>query len=99
MPKSAPAWKLEGFLDRLDAWIAHESPTEDLRYIVTEWILTRFENPYQGVRRDGDLPNLWFGRVPDSHDGTGQVVVCSYWIEESKHTVRCDNFATLTLPL
>ncbi|MGH3975205.1 MAG: hypothetical protein ACRDS9_18025, partial [Pseudonocardiaceae bacterium] len=56
---------------------------------VMAWILTRYDDPYQGVRRERDLPNLWFGRVPNSYHGSGQVVICSYWIEEFSHTVRC----------
>ena len=63
------------------------------------WILTRDDDPYQAVRWETDFPNLWFGRIPNSHDGSGHVVTCSYWIEESSRIVRCDNFGTLSLPL
>lgn len=45
------------------------------------------------------MPTLWFGAVPNTEDALGQVVTCSYWIEEERHAVRCDNFATLDLPL
>jgi hypothetical protein len=92
-------WKLEGFLLRLDAWAELESPTDDLRLLVTAWIMTRYDDPYQGVRREEGFPNLWFGVVPNSDDGSGRVVVCSYWIEESSRVVRCDNFGTLNRPL
>ncbi len=95
----ASAWKLEDFLERLDAWAEHESPPDDLRPIVTAWIMTRFDDPYKGVRRERGFPNLWFGHVPNSDDGSGTVVVCSYWINESASTVRCGNFGTLSLPL
>jgi hypothetical protein len=37
--------------------------------------------------------------VPNSQDDAGRVVVCSYWIFESQHLVRCNSFATLGLPL
>ena len=90
---------LEGFLNRLDAWAELESPKDDLRLIVTAWILTRYDDPYQGVRREPSFANLWFGAIPNSDDGSGNVVTCSYWIKESSHTVRCDNFGTLSLPL
>jgi hypothetical protein len=96
---AAPLWKLEGFLDRLDTWEKIESPSDDLRLIVTAWIMTRYDDPYQGVRRESGFPNLWFGVVPHSDDGAGNVVVCAFWIEESRRTVRCDSFATLSLPL
>jgi len=94
-----PLWKLEGFLERLDAWAQLKSPSDDLRVIVTAWILSRYDDPYQGVRRERSFPNLWFGAVPESRHGSEWVVACAYWIEESSRTVRCDSFATLSLPL
>ncbi|OLB75965.1 MAG: hypothetical protein AUI14_19955 [Actinobacteria bacterium 13_2_20CM_2_71_6] len=97
MRSAPPTWKLEGFLDCLDAWAESESPDDDLRLVVTAWVLTRYEDPYQGVRREGGHPNLWYGVVPYSGDGAASVVVCGYWIEESTRTVRCDSFAKLTL--
>lgn len=99
MTNDVPAWTLVGFLDRLDAWAERESPSQDLRNVVTEWILTRYDDPYQGMRREKGFPNLWFGTVPNTADGAGNVVVCSYWIEESRRVVRCDSFATLSQPL
>jgi hypothetical protein len=93
------SWELINFLERFDAWVELERPTGDLRCIVMNWILTRNEDPYQGVRRERGFPNLWFGQVPNSRDDSGHVVVCSYWIEESSRTVRCDNFGTLSSPL
>lgn len=99
MPSGVRSWTLEKFLERFDAWVELESPTDDLRYNVMNWILTRYDDPYHGVRREEGFPNLWFGRVPKSHDRSGHVVTCSYWIEESTRTVRCDNFGTLSLPL
>ena len=92
-------WRLEGFLDRLDQWVDTENPSEDLRFIVTEWTITRQDDPYQGVRREPGFPNLWFGMIPDSQDGKGQVVTCAYWIEEVSHTLRCDSFATMSWPV
>jgi len=97
--KDDPGWQLAGFLDRLDAWAERESAPGDLRLLVTAWIMTRYDDPYQGVRREPGFPNLWFGVVPNSGDGSGAVVVCAYWIEESTRTVSCDSFATLNLPL
>ena len=57
-----------------------------MRFTVTEWILTRYDDPYEGVRREEGFPNLWFGIVVRTGDAA---VVCSYWIEESRHVVRC----------
>lgn len=98
MRSGPPTWRLEGFLDRLDAWAKLESPSDDLRLIVTAWVLTRYDDPYQGVRRERGFANLWFGPIPESDDGT-TVVACAYWIEESGRAVRCDSFATLSRPL
>ena len=92
-------WNLVGFLERLYAWVDLETPEDDLVLIVIAWIMTRFDDPYRGVRRESGFPNLWFGQIPDSDDGTGRVVTCSYWIIESTRTVCCDNFGTLGLPV
>lgn len=97
MPDSRQ-WKLEGFLERLDAWVAQEQPDEATRIAVTSWIFSRFTDPYGGVRREPNFANLWYGPVPNTASG-GSVVQCAYWIFESTRTVRCDSFATLSRPL
>jgi hypothetical protein len=99
VPDGVHLWALEHFIERFDAWVELESPNDDLRFIVMEWVFTRRDDPYQGVRREPGFDNLWFGAVPNSQDGCGHVVTCSYWIQESNRTVRCDNFGTLSLPL
>ena len=99
MPERGPVWQLEGFLERLDIWEELFSPSDDLRLIVTSWVMTRFDDPYQGVRREPQFGNLWFGVVPDTEDDDGSVVTCAYWIEEARGVVRCDSFATLTPPV
>lgn len=92
-------WRLERFLSEFDTWAEREDPTVDLRVLVSEWMVGRQDDPYRGVRREPQFENLWWGHVPGSDDGTGRVVVCSYWIVESEHLVRCNSFATLGLPL
>jgi hypothetical protein len=70
---------------------------QDLRIVVTEWIFSRVEDPFGGgVRREPDFENLWFGEVPNSHDGKGHVVVCSYWVHAADNIVVCDNFGLLS---
>jgi hypothetical protein len=88
-PDSENRWRLDGFLERLDLWIETKSPEDDLRLQVTAWIYTRFNDPYEGVRREAGFPNLWFGVIPGARNGS-DVVVCSYWIEERTHRLRCD---------
>jgi hypothetical protein len=98
VPEPAP-WKLDGFLDRLDAWAERESPDADLRLHVTGWVMNRHTDPYQGARRERDFPNLWFGVVPGSEDGQGNVVVCLYSVDELEHVVQCVSIATLSWPV
>lgn len=70
-------WALTRFDECLDRWIDVEDPPDDLRLIVTAWVLSRFDDPYQGVVREPNFPNLWFGRVPGTADGS-HVVASSY---------------------
>ncbi len=99
MPDGAPSWTLENFIDRFDAWVERESPRDDVRVVVMDWILTRHDDPYQGMRREAGFQNYWFGSVPDSQDGSGNMVTCAYWINESDRIVSCDIFGTLSLPI
>jgi hypothetical protein len=93
-----PFWRLEDFGERLDYWAATQDASPELRRLVATWILTRFDDPYQGVRREPGFPNLWFGQVPGSLHGD-HAVFCTYRIFELDRSVRCDNFATLSLPI
>jgi hypothetical protein len=90
---------LIGFEDRLDEWQRSESADDDLLLLILPWIMSRSEDPYQGMKREPEFENLWFGPVPNTEDGQGNVVACSYWVEETNRCVRCDSFATLSLPL
>ena len=94
-----PGWTLDGFEDRLDGWATREQPPEDIVIVVWHWVLSRFDDPYSGMQRQPGFPNLWFGAIPESEHDPGQVVVCSYWVEESTRTVRCDSIATLNMPV
>lgn len=99
MPDAPSDWTLQGFLERLDTWIAESQPPDPVRRTVTAWIFSRMIDPYKGVSREPGFENLWFGTVPNSQHRDGQVVVCAYWILEQERTVRCDSFATLPLPV
>lgn len=66
MDSGSNPWQLEKFESGLDAWISLETPDDDMRLVVTAWVLTRFDDPYQGVRRERGFPNLWFGSIPGS---------------------------------
>lgn len=92
-------YQLEDFLKALDEWTELEGPADWIRLSVLNWIFTRQEAPYLGVKRERGFENLWFGPVPQTVDEQGRIVVCTYWINEHDHSVRCDRFATLSLPL
>ena len=91
-------WTLERFGECLDRWFEQDGPSQDLRLVVTSWVLSRFDDPYQGVRRERGFENLWYGTVPASHHGDGRAVLCCYWVNEREHTVVCESIATLGLP-
>lgn len=91
-------WRLENFEVSLDSWIAQVAPSDDVRLVVTAWVISRLDDPYLGVRREPGFANLWFGSIPDSVQA-GTIVACAYWIYEGRRTVKCDSFATLRLPL
>jgi hypothetical protein len=97
-PPSRPPWTLVDFLDQLDRWVEQECPPQEVRIAATAWIFTRCDDPYQGVRREPQFENLWYGPIPDTDVGD-TVVQCAYWINERTRTVRCDSFATLSRPL
>jgi hypothetical protein len=99
LPEPPTTWRLENFLECLDRWSEQENASDDLRLVVTAWILSRFDDPYQRVRREPDFDNLWFGPVPGTLDATGRVIACGYWISETTSVVRCDSIATLGYPL
>jgi hypothetical protein len=98
VPDSEALWTLADFIDRVDAWIDRDSPDDDLRLVVLDWIMSRCEDPYRGVRREAGFPNLWYGVVPYSQRAM-TAVLCSYWVVESEHVIRCESIATLGLPL
>jgi hypothetical protein len=99
VPDRGAPWGLENFLECFDRWAELESSSDDVRLITIEWIFSRTENPYLGVRREAGFANLWFGAVPGTLEPSGTVVACAYWIMEATHHVRCDSFATLSMPL
>ena len=97
-PVVADPWRLQGFQERLDEWIDQETPEDWLRVVVVNWVLSRIDDPYDGVRREPGFDNLWFGVIPGSRDGD-DVVCCSFWVYEVDHRVRCDRIATLGWPI
>ena len=93
-----PPFSLEGFVDAFDARVKEEEPPDSHRLRVLDWIFTRAESPYEGLRREPGFANLRFGVVPGTERGS-EVVVCSLWVVEAEHVVRADRFATLSSPV
>lgn len=77
-------WSLAGFLDRLDAWAEQEKASGDLTLLVTDRVMSRYDDPYSGVRRERGFDNLWFGPVPGTEDERGRVVVGVALAEERR---------------
>lgn len=99
MASSGRLWVPEGFEACLQTWDDVARPPDDLRSWVVEWIFTRLDDPYLGVRREAGFPNLWWGVVPGTLHGDGMVVACSYWVVEASHVVRCESLASLSFPV
>lgn len=91
-------WQPIGFQERFDEWLTLERPDVTLWRRVFAWLLDQLDDPYLGVSRADGFDNLWFGVIPDTEHGAQQVVTCSYWINASDRTVRCDSIATLSWP-
>jgi hypothetical protein len=99
VPADEPTlWRIERFYDRLASWSQSQEPDRHLVAIVEEWIETRADTPHEGAMRNLDFPNLWVARIRHTYQA-GSAVFCSFWIFEEERLVRCDNFATLSLPL
>jgi hypothetical protein len=94
----SPLWDLKDFDWHLDIWIRNEEPDQDLINEVSEWVLSRFDDPYRDMKREPGFDNLWFGPIPHTTWGS-MVVTCSYMIVESDHRVYCKSIATLSRPV
>jgi hypothetical protein len=92
-------WKLVRCEEALKDWDAREKPDGDTRLLVASWVMSRHDDPYAGVRREPNFPNLWFGRIPDTDDEEGAVVTCSYFIHARIRVVQCNMIARLSPPL
>jgi hypothetical protein len=45
-------WTLINFEQALDRWIDTDGPDEELRNVILNWLLSRLDDPYQGVLRE-----------------------------------------------
>jgi hypothetical protein len=84
-----PTWRLVRFIPHLDRWVAAERPNQDLRLIVTGWVMARHDDPFAGVRRAAGQPMLWSGPIPGTEDEAGSRVLCGYFVFEANRVIRC----------
>lgn len=96
-------WDLQDFVPRFDDWVEHEHPTDELRVYVLDWIFTRIPDPYVDARRVSGFADYWQAAIPNSEhfDDYAErcAVVCLFWLDAGARTVRCDRFASLSLPI
>lgn len=98
MTDPARLWDLDRFPERFTMWRDLERPEPAVAAVVEEWIPTRKLDPRRGARLEREEDNFYFAQIPGTACG-GAIVVCSYWIVEADHLVRCDLFGTLSLPV
>lgn len=94
-----PLWRVVGHADCLERWIADESPSTDLRILVTAWLMTRMEDPYRGMDRMPEFPGWWFGKVARSDHGRYGAVYCTCQIDEVNREVYVRGITTLNKPV
>ena len=96
-------WALQDFLPRLDEWIAREQPLDELQVRVLDWIFTRMHDPFADARRVEGFADYWQARIPNTEHFDDHAercaVVCLYWLDVAARTARCDQFASLSLPI
>jgi hypothetical protein len=44
-------WQILGTEDCLNRWQDREKPSTDLSFLVAEWLVSKMDDPYQGMRR------------------------------------------------
>jgi hypothetical protein len=96
---SGRLWKLEDFLQSVDAWIEREDPPQEFVLATLSWVHSLQTDPYRrGVPKRGLGPMVWFADVPDI-PSESQAVVCTYTIDEVEGVVRCWVIAGLSRPI
>jgi hypothetical protein len=95
--RPAPTWQLFDFEERYDRWADVDGGDADLRLEVMNWILGRQDDPYSEAKPDTKISGLFYATIPHT-EVHGRAVLCSFWIFNASHQVRCDSIATLALP-
>ena len=93
------SWTLDRLPERLQWWESQFNPSTDLVILVLAWVMGLKDDPFPREVRRTDFADQWFGAVPNSGDGQGNVVTCSYWVDHDTRTIRFDMFSTSTWPV
>ncbi|BCB74272.1 hypothetical protein GCM10022251_73350 [Phytohabitans flavus] len=96
---SPTAWVFARFEDLFLSWVDRELPDEATQTRVIDWMRDRRADPFAGMLRDLNHPNLWFGRVPHTLDKAGTLVTVSYQILMRTRIVRCMSIGRVGLPM
>ncbi|SNT07729.1 hypothetical protein SAMN05421812_10360 [Asanoa hainanensis] len=87
------------FEEMFDSWVKRDGPDTETQIKVIEWIGNRRADPFAGMLRDTNHPNLWFGRIPYTLDGEGTLVTVAYEILTRTRVVRCMLIGRVGLPI
>jgi hypothetical protein len=102
-PHPHGGWNLTDFETHIELWQQICDPPVEDRLAVANWLLSRLEDPYEGMRHEGvdadgaGHPNLWSGVVPGTYRD-GAAVLVSVMIFERVGTVRCNSIMTQGWP-
>lgn len=90
MPPDVPArWIPVRFEEMFTAWVQREHPDVATQHRVVDWIVAHRLDPYAGMKRETDFPNMWSGRIPGTRDEAGTLVTCAYDVLPRTRIVRC----------
>ena len=66
---------------------------------VREWLRSREEDPFAGIRYVPGIEDYFFGVVPGTMGTDGRVVTCAYWVQRDDRIVRVDMISTVSWPV
>lgn len=98
MPVGQQPWRLEKFEERYEAWAERDKADDELRLVVVNWLMNRHDDPFLGMARQDGFDDLWFGWIPGSGDGRGNMVACSFRADRTRGVIECNDITTLSYP-
>jgi hypothetical protein len=80
-------------------WVREYAPSLPVLLTVRDWLRSREENPFAGIRYVHGFDNYLFGVIPGTMGDDGRVVTCTYWVFREDWTVRIDMLSTASWPV